>query len=629
MCGISGVYLYKKSALDYKSKVHQSIEKIAHRGPDAQATSEFARCVLGHTRLAIIDTSSAANQPLTDSTGRYTIVYNGEIFNYKELRQDLIQEGYHFLTNSDTEVVLNAFIHYGSDCVKMFNGFFAFTIYDQQDHILFGARDRFGIKPFLYQQNADGLFFCSELAGLVALGIEKELDYNSLFEYLQYNYIPSPKCIFKNVSKLNPGTFFYVNNGKMEFSEYYDVNRTKYRGTYDDAIEELRVLLTQSVTKRMVSDVPLGTFLSGGTDSSIISMLAQQQHHELKTFSIGYADEPFFDETNFANEVAKKIGSQHHVFKLSNSDLINALPDLLDSIDEPFADSSALPVNILSRLTREHVTVALSGDGADEIFAGYNKYMGEWMIHHSGFKGKLVSMLNPILKNLPKSRNSAFANKVRQLERFNAGKKMSKAGRYLLWCKIADEHSAISVLHPDVQPEVNMMEHTLLNNQLAKEISKTSDINEILRSDINLVLQSDMLHKVDKMSMSHSLEVRVPFLDHRVVDFAMSLPEEYKIIKGTKKRILQDAYRNDLPDSLYNRAKHGFEVPLLKWLRTELRPMIEDELLSEEFVMKQGVFNITEVNRLKKKLHSKNPEDSHARIWALLVFQSWWKKYMI
>ncbi len=627
MCGISGVYLYNDDASQYEMRVSESIHKISHRGPDAQAVKQFTKCVLGHARLSIIDTSEAANQPFSDELNQYTLVYNGEIYNYQEIKQELIKKGHSFRTSSDTEVLLRSYIEYGAECLNKLNGFFSFAIYDQREHKLFGARDRFGIKPFIYHNSEKGFFFSSEMAGLISLGIEKEIDHNSLFEYLQFNYIPSPTSIFKGVQKLEPGTYFELTKSGMEVNRYYDIANNTFDGTYEDAQEQLRLLLKQSVSRRLVADVPLGTYLSGGIDSSIISMLASNEKEGLKTFSIGYADEPFFDETNYANEVAKHIGSDHEVFKLTNQDLLESLPKVLNSIDEPFADSSALPVHILSQLTRQRVTVALSGDGADELFAGYNKYMGEWMIRKGGWKSRLVDMANPIIQKLPKSRNSKFANRVRQLARFQAGKKMSKAGRYLLWCKFNDEHHAQKLLNDDFNQKIDQLQHTRLNTELTKYIGKSSGINEILLSDINLVLQSDMLHKVDKMSMANSLEVRVPFLDHEVVDFAMSLPEHFKIIKGMKKRILQDAFKNDLPESLYNRPKHGFEVPLLKWLREDLNDRIENEWLADDFVKQQSIFDPTEINRLKAKLKSNNPEDSHATVWALIVFQNWYSRY--
>ena len=353
--------------------------------------------------------------------------------------------------------------------------------------------------------------------------------------------------------------------------------------------------------------------------------VGSQKTTALKTFSIGYQEEAFFDETKYAELVAKKIGSDHTTFKLSNDDLFGELDDVLNYLDEPFGDSSALPVHILSRLTRKHVTVALSGDGADEVFSGYNKHMGEFRARNAGFMENLITAGLPLWNALPKSRNFPLSNRVRQFQRFAKGQQLSAQERYWLWCRYVEEEQTNKLFLHDYSPEeqANYQERKAY---LLRFFSKNGDFNEVLRTDVDLVLQSDMLTKVDMMSMANSLEVRVPFLDHEVVDFAFSLPVDSKVNKRMKKRIVQDAFRDILPQELYNRPKHGFEVPLLKWFKTGLRSRIENDLLSDTFIKEQGLFNVHYIQQLKQKLFSTNPEDIHAQIWMLIVFQSWWKK---
>jgi asparagine synthase (glutamine-hydrolysing) len=382
-----------------------------------------------------------------------------------------------------------------------------------------------------------------------------------------------------------------------------------------------------SVGERMISDVPLGAFLSGGIDSSLIVALASRHTSRLNTFSIGYKDNPFFDETRYARLVADKYKTNHTVFSLTTNDFLEHVNDVLNYIDEPFADSSAIPVYILSMHTRKHVTVALSGDGGDEVFAGYNKHGAEWKVRGQSLANTAVKVGLPIWSLLPKSRNSKLTNLFRQLHRFAEGANLSSKERYWRWASINTDSQVNNLLHPEILSQVSKENLTKEKDQILSTLN-SGDYNEVLLTDMNLVLVSDMLVKVDLMSMANSLEVRSPFLDYKVVDFAFSLPSEYKIDGRMKKKIVQEAFRPLLPEELYNRPKHGFEIPLLGWFRHELWGLINDDLLKADFVRMQGIFNPEGINQLKKKLLSNNPEDSHATVWALIVFQHWWKRYM-
>lgn len=630
MCGIAGII--SKAELDEKDINHlkKSIQSLEKRGPDAEGILNFGEVAFGHRRLSIIDTNEAANQPLTDSTNRFTIVFNGEIYNYQEIKDELLKEGYKFKTESDTEVVLNAYIRYGTSFLNKLNGFFAIAIHDKEEKTSLLARDRFGIKPLLYCSIEHKFLFASEMKAMVALDVPKELDNTSIYTYLQLNYIPEPHSIFKEVKKLEPGHYLKVGaNLKVQKIPFYQLNypveeNGYHQISYEEAQSEFLSLLEDSVKKRLVSDVPLGTFLSGGIDSSLITALAAKHKKDLSTFSIGFAEDPHFDETEYALAVAKKYKTDHHVFSLTKKDLLGSLYETLDYIDEPFADSSALAVNALSKETAKHVKVALSGDGADEIFAGYNKHQGEFLMRQVGLKQTVVKKMKPLWEILPKSRNSKIGNLFRKMNKFSEGAKLSKKDRYWLWASLMNEADASNLMLKKANAEVYLKR----KEQLLSIFKNGNDFNDILFTDLKMVLQSDMLRKVDQMSMANSLEVRTPFLDHRLVNFSFSLSSNFKINGEMKKRIVQDAAKNLLPEKLYNRPKQGFEVPLHSWFSGELHSLIHDDLLSESFIKNQNLFNPSYVSQLKNQLNSANPVDSQGNIWALIVFNSWWKRYI-
>lgn len=628
MCGITGVFAF--NLLGKFNMIHVTAATIAleKRGPDAHDvyTDEFVG--LGHRRLSIIDTSAVANQPMWDAQKRYCIVFNGEIFNYKELRQGLEAQGVQFVSSSDTEVLLNLYIREKENCLNKLNGFFAFCVYDKQEQTFFVARDRYGIKPLLYLFDEDKFLFASEMKSMLRYGIDKELDYTSLQTYLHLNYIPAPHTIFSHVKKLLPGHYLKVSRKKLESGQFYSIAAKAESSsvTYDQAKVKLKNLLNDSVQRRLMADVPVGAFLSGGVDSSVITALAVKHKPDLHTFSIGFRDK-FFDETTYANAVAKHLKTNHTVFSLTHKDLLDHVEQVLNYIDEPFADSSALNVFILSKETRKYATVALSGDGADELLGGYNKHAAFNRIINKGWKENLIEILAPVWKNLPQSRSGKIGNLARQLNRFAEGMKLSSRERYWQWAGFTKNAAAISLLNEASQQKLNQQEFDSRKENYLRNISTPETMREILLTDMSLILPGDMLTKVDSMSMANSLEVRVPFLDYRVVDFIFSLPDDFKINRSMRKRILQDTFRDELPPQLYNRPKKGFEVPMLKWLRKELQPMM-DELLSEKMISEQRIFNYTEIQKLKAQLNSTNPQDVHARLWALIVFQSWYKNYI-
>lgn len=630
MCGITGIISFSPAGKDRLSKVKVSADTLFHRGPDGGNYFTDDICALGHRRLSIIDTSSNGAQPMKDPSGRYVLIFNGEIFNYQQLKQQYFPDKQDWQSQSDTEVLLHLYIQQKERCLPLLGGFFAIAIYDVQEQELFLARDRYGKKPVYYHQSPAAFFaFASELKALQDYGISRQLDMASLQQYLQLNYIPEPYSIYKDVKKLRPGHYMKIKAGVAAEHAYYELDwrRTDTTISYQAACNQLEQLMDASVQGRMISDVPLGAFLSGGIDSSVVVALASRYTQQLNTFSIGYKDHPFFDETKYAQLVAKKYNTRHTVFSLTNNDFLEHIDAVMNSIDEPFADSSAIPVYILSKHTRSAVTVALSGDGGDEVFAGYNKHAAELRMRRRSLLNSAVKAGGPLWKLLPQSRNSKLTNLFRQLNRFAEGAKLDVKERYWRWAGFMDETSSSRMIVWD-ELTLPQAQGEILNRKkdILYRLEGGEAMEDFLATDMGLVLLSDMLVKVDRMSMTNSLEVRSPFLDHKVVDFAFSLPTSYKIDKGMKKKIVQDTFRKYLPAELYNRPKHGFEIPLLDWFRKELKGKITDDLLNDRFVEEQGLFNAEEVRKLKQRLFSSNPGDAHATVWALMVFQHWWKR---
>jgi asparagine synthase (glutamine-hydrolysing) len=625
MCGITGGFALKSEGRQFLNRIQNANACIRHRGPDGDGVFLNDTAALGHRRLSIIDTSSAADQPMFSKDQRFCMVFNGEIFNYKELQEKYFPN-HSFRTTSDTEVFLELFIKLGTECFVELRGFFVAAIYDSDREEMFVVRDRFGKKPLHFYESNEVVLFSSELKSLLSFGISKELVKEVLPYYFQFNYLPQPLSFIKGVKKLKPGHYLKIKKEGIEQVAYFTlaVQENEYGSlTYEAAKTKLHQLLDKATNLRLISDVPLGSFLSGGIDSSVIVGLASRHKQKLKTFSVGYKDNPFFDETYYAELVAKKFNTEHTTFRLGNDDFLEHIDNVLDAIDEPFADSSAIPTYILSKYTREQVTVALSGDGGDEVFAGYNKHEAEWNMMQTSLKKNLVKGLRPLWKLLPKSRNNKLTNTFRQLHRFAEGANLTPTERYWRWASITTKEQSKQLFASALQPSLGVSANA---SDLFPLTISGNDLNEVLLADMQMVLVGDMLVKVDMMSMANSLEIRSPFLDQEVVNFAFGLPAHYKIDGKLKKKIVQDTFRDLLPSELYNRPKKGFDIPLLDWFRKELWSKINDDLLSDIFIKEQQLFDLTTIQQLKRKLHSKNPEDSHETIWALVVFQHWWKK---
>lgn len=627
MCGFAG-WLALNGAPPLPQAVLESCGKaLSRRGPDAEGFYLQPSFGVVHRRLAILDLRAEANQPMTCPQGRYVIAYNGEIFNFLELRKELEAAGVAFRTRSDTEVLLNLWLREGISCLQRLNGFFAFAVWDNHTQELHLAGDRTGIKPLYYGVREGYLFFASEPKGLLPLWGRPELNTQALAPYFMLSYIPAPLTIYKGISKLGQGQYLKA----CTEGTYHNVtwwrpalnDSARFSGKdFDKAAKALKETVQGAVEDWLQADVPVGVFLSGGVDSAIITLAAAQSHKNLTAFSIGFRDEPFYDETDYARLVARKAGLRHEVFSLTTQDLFEILPDVLDYLDEPFADSSALAVSILSREVRRHAIVALSGDGGDELFGGYQKHVAETFITKFPVLGNLIFLL-PMIKKLPQSRSGSFVNRIRQAVRFLEAAALEPCERYLNWASFGDKELLRHLMGP-----VFTENWQAFSCAFCKERPWKRGLSSTLLADMELVLANDMLVKTDRMSMMHSLEVRPPLLDNRVVDLALSLPDSFKAGPGYSKKILREAFRNELPKKIYGRKKRGFEVPLKRWFLGPFRETIEKEYLHPEFLEQQGIFNPSAVAHIWGKLEEPQSGDSPWWLWSLIVFQHWYKKYV-
>lgn len=619
MCGIIGYKLLDSSSTDQKTSLKGALSQLSLRGPDSSGSYFHAKVGLGHTRLSIIDTSSKASQPMSDPTGRYILIFNGEIYNYRELEEQLGTTA--LKSTSDTEVLLHLLIQKGSACLHELNGFFALAFYDKKEDRLLIARDRMGIKPLHYFHSDELFVFGSEMKALMQFPIPRKLNHEALYWYLKLNYLPGTLSMLDGFHKLDPGYFITIDEKGVNKEAYWSVSKKVEPSThsYESAKNELVEVLDRSIKRRLVSDVPLGSFLSGGTDSSAIVALTSNHRKDLSTFSIGYKDNPFFDETSYAELVAKKFNTNHTAFSLTNDDLLNDLDDIIEYIDEPFADSSAIPTYILSKHVSKHIKVALSGDGADELFGGYYKHMALDKSLKPSIQNSLLKSFSPLISVLPQSRSGKFSNLFRRMDRYGSMLHADPSERYWFLASLTNDPSSF-LLNGVNKEEVRELKSSF--------ISENPDLNEYLDTDLKVLLPGDMLTKVDLMSMANSLEVRVPFLDKEVVQFARSLPTNYKIRGSERKRIVQDAFKHILPKEIYHRPKKGFEVPLLKWMQNELQQELDQVLFDETYLEHQGLFQTQTVLNLRQKMMSSNPGDVHGIIWALYIFQKWYKKYL-
>jgi asparagine synthase (glutamine-hydrolysing) len=581
---------------------------------------------LGHKRLSIIDLSSDGRQPLTNEDETLWLIFNGEIYNHSTLRQELLGRGHRFRSQTDTEVILHLYEEKGIDALRDLNGMFAFALWDEVKQRLFLCRDRLGIKPLIYYQDDSSLSFSSEIQALLQdKNIPRELDWKALRLYLAFNYVPAPLTIYQGIRKLLPGHYLLWDNGNVSTHQYWDIPSNDQSNSSDDFhqhSQRLRQTLEDAVKLRMIADVPLGAFLSGGVDSSIIvALMARNSGNRIKTFNISYPDLPVYDESNYAREVATMYNTDHHEIRLDSNEILQVIPDALSSLGEPFADSSILPTLVISRETRKDVTVALAGDGGDELFAVYRLYLGEtfykyydhlpqWFRRHG---------LESWISLLPDSRNVKWLEYVRRVKKFIRGARGDLIHRLFLWREVFSAELITSLLNGGLKPDETYPGESWLR---ALDRWPGDDLNRLLYVEVKDSLPCDMLTKVDLMSMKKALEVRVPFLDHRVVEAAFRMPGSMKL-KGLKRKyILLETFKDLLPPSIHRRPKQGFEVPISAWLKNELKDMLED-YLSPSLLKGQGMFNPDVVEGIKKD-YLKNRRDNSWLLWNLIVFQHWY-----
>lgn len=636
MCGITGsVWQGEASSIDL-ALLRQMTDAISHRGPDddghwidrdhRDGQGRHTGVALGFRRLSIIDVQGAA-QPMSNEDGQVRIVFNGEIYNYKTLRRRLEGSGHQFATDGDGESIVHLYEDIGTDCFAEMNGMFAIAIWDARRSRLVLGRDRIGQKPLYYAVAGNRIVFGSELKCLAAVpGICNEIDPAAIDEFLTYQYIPHPGTIWKGVRKLPPGHFAVFEKGRLTVQKYWDFDPTiEVPISQADAVERLRELLTDSVRLRLQSDVPLGSFLSGGIDSSLITAIAQQQKGEvpIRTFSIGFpiAD---FDETGYAAQVADYLGTDHQRFEVQPSG-VDVIDKLVWHYDEPFGDSSAVPTWYLSELTRREVTVALSGDGGDELFAGYDRYRALWLsirlrrmfpIHRMPGIG--------LVQRLPD--NNKQHSITRRAKRFLEAIGQPEARRYLNWLQIFPESMRADLYTDDFVEQLPGEDpfeflDTLWNRSDGRDVVTRASITDMLS-----YLPCDLCTKVDIASMAHSLEVRQPLLDYRVVEFAASLPVHLKFRGRRGKLLLQDAFGSMIPPSIFTRNKMGFGIPIGAWFRDELKPLVHDTLLADDARI-TPYLRRNAVARLVGQ-HERMENNHGYRLWNLLILEKWLRQWI-
>lgn len=623
MCGITGAYYFKHNTAT-STQIEASLVALRQRGPDNAGSFTDEKVFLGHTRLSIIDVSAAANQPFTDSTGNYQLIFNGEIFNYRELKTNLAEAGVLFKTESDTEVLLYWLIHKGISGISVLNGFFSFAFYNVAEKSVLIARDHFGIKPLVYHQNEKQITFSSELKGLFPFLEKKEVDKSALQLYLELSYLPAPFTLLKGVKKLEPGHYLHISAAGVTKQSFYQLPLARreadnLQGTLEKNIREK---LEIAVQRRLISDVPVGTFLSGGVDSAIVTALAAKHHPGIQSFSIGFKDNASFDESKAAEKTARYIGSDHHTFMLNEDDLFQHFESALDYLDEPFADSSALNVYVLSREVSSRVKVALSGDGADELFGGYNKHLAHAKAAQKTVSNKIIRAMLPFLEaNKKTSTNGKYANRIRRAAKYSAGLKLSVEERYRMWASWGSTGQVARLLKQDFSPVVDSCWDELYIPAHADEL------NDVLYNDMRIVLEGDMLRKIDSMSMANSLEVRPPFLDQDLVNYVMQLPASLRYQKNNAKALLKSTFKELLPAEVFNRPKRGFEVPLTRFIQGAFKVQAE-ALLADELIESQGFFDVAELQKIKKRAFDTGSIQDIYLLWAVTCFQYWFNTYL-
>lgn len=626
MCGITGwINLDPANSKSHSEDVlHAMCETIVHRGPDSEGLWMDDTAALGMRRLSIIDLHTG-DQPVFNADRTVIAMQNGELYNYREVRVELEKKGHKFTTQSDTEIIPHLYDEYGEDLVDHLNGMFAIALWDSRKKKLILARDRFGEKPLYYGAFGGKLLYASEPKAILAHpAVHAELDPEALRRYLSYDYIPAPRSIYKGIAKLPAGHILTVEKGVIKTRCYWYLSFSKngHKPTIDEAAADLRGLLSDAVRMRLVSDVPLGILLSGGVDSSTVAAFAvRHATDKVKTFSIGF-EEDSFDESKYARQVSEHLGTEHYEAKLSVETAADLISDIGDWLDEPLSDGSLIPTYMLARFVRKHVTVALGGDGGDELFAGYPTYYGHKVAAAYQVVPPLIrsAFIEPVVRRLPVStRNLSFEFRAK---RFVRSSSFDPIERHHSWFGSFTRAEQARLLTGDQNGDIYAEARDML---AASDARNTIEQMQLL--DINFYMAEDILTKVDRAAMSVSLETRAPFLDPRIGQFAASLPVDYKLRGRQGKYILKRAMTGMLPDNILHRSKKGFGIPIAEWLKGRLNPLMHD-MLAERRLKEQGLFNPTYVSQLIAE-HETGRASNHKQLWTLLVFQLWYDRFLL
>jgi asparagine synthase (glutamine-hydrolysing) len=631
MCGIAGKLIDGFGAMVEPGLVHRMTAALEHRGPDAQGVWTEGGIGLGSRRLAVIDLSDRAAQPMANEDGAIRVVFNGEIYNFRELRAELEARGHQFRSDSDTETIVHLYEEEGPECVRRLDGMFAFALWDARTRSLLLARDRLGQKPLFYWHDGHSLVFGSEPKALMQDdAVPAEPDEEAIHHYLTYGYVPAPWSAFRHVRKLPPAHYLVARGGRVEITRYWSLSYEPKRHESETALtEELDHVLGRAVERRLVADVPLGAMLSGGLDSSaVVALMRRATGAGIQTFSIGF-DQPEYDERPFARSVATAFDTEHHELTI-RPDAAALLPRLVYHYNEPFADSSALPTWYLSEMARTRVTVALSGDGGDESFLGYDRYAA------SRLAATLDRVPRPVRQLLARGAGCLTSRSARstttRLRRFMGGLATDPVRRYGRWLSVMLDEQKLELYTGDfarrwcgTDPKTGDGSLGLLRQQWA-ESDATSAVEKLVYTDIAMYLPDDLLVKMDIASMAHSLEVRSPFLDHHVVEFAASLPVSMKLRGRTAKYLLKRAMRTRLPPAVLERPKAGFGVPIDEWFRGSLGDTARDLLLGKR-ATERGYFETKTVRRYLDD-HAKGRAQHHARLWSLVMLELWHQTFI-
>jgi asparagine synthase (glutamine-hydrolysing) len=649
MCGIAGFWRNTSDQnTDWLEETASAMANtLVHRGPDDTGiwVDETIGIAFGHRRLSIIDISEAGHQPMISADGRYVISYNGEVYNFMEIRQQLKKMGHFFKGQSDTEVMLAAFVQWGVEmAVKKFNGMFAFALWDRRDRLLWLARDRIGEKPLYYGVQNGTLFFASELKAIRAHSdFAPEIDRDALASFLRFSYVPAPHSIYRGIKKLLPGHMLCLKSPLSENNpqSYWSLeevmhasNRDPFSGSDEEVVGELEKQLKKTVRSRMVSDVPLGAFLSGGIDSStVVALMQAQSDRPVNTFTIGFHEQEF-NEAVHAKKVAEYLGTNHTELYVTPQEAMDVIPKLPEMYDEPFADSSQIPTHLISTLSKKHVTVALSGDGGDELFAGYNRYLIAerlWKVVKympSDMKNKIAGLLTGFSPdNVERFYSKVDGILPRKMKVSRPAEKFQKMTRVFQTASTPQEiyKRIVSIIHT---PESFLVSGCELSTLLDDE-SSWKENNDLVSAMVFLDLMTyhpdDILHKVDRASMAVSLETRVPYLDHNLIEFIMSFPLKMKIRNGSSKWILRQVLYRYLPQDLMERAKMGFAVPVGDWIKGSMREWAES-LINERRLKKEGYFKEQTVGKMWQQHLSGKYNHTH-ELWNILMFQAWFERW--